>query len=280
MKKMIVLSRKIFICFIIIFIGIFLCIYFSLPSSINSNNKIAHLSFDDVYEVLIDITENEDKYNSIFDNNFLRSLKIMHDNYGAKFVLYIYDKYPEKNYDITKVSTKYKLEFQNNSNWLKFGYHTIEPDTRFDKSFDLKELIESYKRVNDAILNFAGVRSTNVIRLNYFSGKTEVINFLSRKGVFALLCADDKRASYSLSENQNNKLLEQDYIVHQGMRYIKTDFRFDGKKLIIYEMLKLRDNEIMVLFAHEWALGPKDLDKIYKAVKWLYKNGYKFSFLE
>ena len=45
-------------------------------------------------------------------------------------------------------------------------------------------------------------------------------------------------------------------------------------------MMKLRDNEVLVLFAHEWALENNGLDRIETAIKWLSNNNYKFSFLE
>jgi hypothetical protein len=125
---------------------------------------------------------------------------------------------------------------------IKFGYHTIKPDTRFDNSVSLEEFTESYDRVNNAILKFTGERGTNVIRLNYFSGNAEIIDFLSDNGVVALLTADDERNSYALSDIQNDQLLSRDYIVHEGMRYIKTDLRFDNKKLPFS-----KDNGVRVL---------------------------------
>lgn len=251
------------------------------PSKSESNSKIAHISFDDIYEVLVDITVNENKYESIFDNALLGSLKEMNEKYGAKFTLYIYDTYPENNYDIRDVSSKYREEFMENSNWLKFGYHTIEPTTSFDELTNIDEFDKSFTRVNDEITRFAGEESiANVLRLNYFRANAEKIDYLSSRGISGLLCADDDRVSYNLSEDQHRELKLDEKISYNGITYYNTDFRFDGKRFITNEMMKVRDQEILVLFAHEWALGNKGLDRVETAVKWLVKNNYEFSFLE
>lgn len=46
--------------------------------------RIMHISFDDVYECLYDITVNE--YNSAFENPMLADLKKLHEEYGAVFM--------------------------------------------------------------------------------------------------------------------------------------------------------------------------------------------------
>ena len=48
-------------------------------------SKLMHISFDDVYECLYDITVNE--YNSAFENTMLADLKKLHEEYGAVFTL-------------------------------------------------------------------------------------------------------------------------------------------------------------------------------------------------
>lgn len=268
------------LCIIISIVGSVIIVA-QFPIQSESNSKIAHISFDDVYEVLMDITANENNYDSVFDNEFLGSLKEMNKQYGAKFTLYVYDIYPENNYDIRDTSSKYKEEFEKNSNWLKFGYHTIEPKTSFDNLTSIGEFEESYIRVNNEIERFAGKESiADVLRLNYFRANAEKVEYLSDQGVSGLLCSDDDRISYDLTEELHKEVKTEDKTSYNDMTYYNTDFRFDGKRFITYEMMKLRDEKTLVLFAHEWALGEKGLDRIETAVKWLDKNNYEFSFLE
>lgn len=281
MKKSIRVKFKYIQISFILLSAIMIILISQIPEKSESNNKIAHISFDDIYEVLIDITENENVYESIFDNEFLSSLKSMNEHYGAKFTLYVYDSYPEKGFDIREVPSKYKQEFIQNSDWLKFGFHSITPTTSFDDLTSIIEFEESFTRVNNEIKRFAGDESiTDVLRLNYFRASSEKVEYLYKQGVSGLLCSDDERISYDLSEAQYKKLKQEERISYNGITYFNTDCRFDGKRFITYEMLKLRDNEILVLFAHEWALGEKGLNRIETAVKWLEKNNYEFSFLE
>ena len=103
-------------------------IYVSVPIPSNSPNKIVQISFDDVYLCIKDLKDTL-RYTSVFQQPFLKSLKELHDVYGAVFSLYVYEK--ADNFVITEVPDKFRNEFIENSEWLKFGYHAIEP--RFDK---------------------------------------------------------------------------------------------------------------------------------------------------
>ena len=135
--------------------------------------------------------------------------------------------------------------------------------------------------MKDAIGRFAGEACfSNVLRLNYFRGDDDKVAFLASQGITALLCADDDRASYNLPETQNLLLQKNDYIVYQDMKYFKTDLRLDRIRFITYELLQLRDQETVVIFAHEWALVDIGFDRIESAVRWLVRNGYAFSYLE
>lgn len=251
------------------------------PPKVHLNEKLVHISFDDVYEVLKDITDNENEYENVFDNKFLGTLKKMNDNYGAKFTLNLYERYPEKGWDIAKTSVKYKGEFIENSGWLKFCFHSIEPTTSFDDETSIDEFERSFEKVNNAIENFASKESiAKVLRLNYFKGNAEKIKYLSEQGVIGLLCSDDDRISYDLSGEQHKELKAKEQLQLNNMTYYDTDFRFDGKRMITHDMMKLRDQEILVLFAHEWALGRRGLNRMETAVKWLVKNDYEISFLE
>ncbi|MFV0440455.1 MAG: hypothetical protein ACK5LV_04095 [Lachnospirales bacterium] len=91
---------------------------------------------------------------------------------------------------------------------------------------------------------------------------------------------DDERLSYDLQENQQVKLNSEGKIISNGMTYYKTDYRFDDKTFIRLDMMKQRDDEVLVLFAHEWALGSNGSAKIETAIKWLVNNNYEFSFLD
>lgn len=88
-------------------------------------NKVVHFSFDDVFDVFKDLHKNVDQYESVFDNEFLNDLKVLHKEYGAKFSLYIYEK--DDSFNLADMPVRYKEELRKNSDWLKFGFHYPEP---------------------------------------------------------------------------------------------------------------------------------------------------------
>lgn len=51
---------------------------------------VRHLSVDDVVDVFINLTDNQDHYDSIFDNEMLARFRQYHDEYDAKFSLYCF----------------------------------------------------------------------------------------------------------------------------------------------------------------------------------------------
>jgi len=153
-------------------------IYVSVPIPSNSPNKIVQISFDDVYLCIKDLKDTL-RYTSVFQQPFLKSLKELHDVYGAVFSLYVYEK--ADNFVITEVPDKFRNEFIENSEWLKFGYHAIEP--RFDKKEQSLEFERSFLNVRKSILHWAGKSSlAPCLRLHYYFADDNMIAILKNIG--------------------------------------------------------------------------------------------------
>lgn len=73
------------------------------------NKNYMHVSFDDVYSCLQEITKNQ--YASVFEHPFFGDLKAMHDQYGAVFTLNCFVK-GDDGYDIAHSLTRIKPSFQ------------------------------------------------------------------------------------------------------------------------------------------------------------------------
>ena len=224
-------------------------IYVSVPIPSNSPNKIVQISFDDVYLCIKDLKDTL-RYTSVFQQPFLKSLKELHDVYGAVFSLYVYEK--ADNFVITEVPDKFRNEFIENSEWLKFGYHAIEP--RFDK----KEQSLEFER------SFLNVRKSRV---------------------YHLLGADDEgRISYNLNRLQSDSLYALRAYIYDSIYYHKTDIRIERMECFPLDLLNYQNKDTITLFSHEWAMnGHRNIlnrIKLRQSIKWLAKNNYKFSFLE
>lgn len=152
---------------------------FDFPPKSNSKLKYAHISFDDVENVFEDIIRHETDYKSIFDNQFLSLLQEYHNKYNAKFTLYTYEKTP--NYTLSDFPIKYKSEFIKNSDWLKIGFHWIEPE--FNKNISIEEFYRSFNTVNNLITNFAGDSTlTTTLRFHYFYGPDSLLTSINIGG--------------------------------------------------------------------------------------------------
>jgi hypothetical protein len=105
-----------------------------------------------------------------------------------------------------EVPDKFRNEFIENSEWLKFGYHAIEP--RFDKKEQSLEFERSFLNVRKSILHWAGKSSlAPCLRLHYYFADDSMIAILKKYKVYHLLGADDEgRISYNLNRLQSDSL--------------------------------------------------------------------------
>ena len=121
--------------------------------------KKVQFFIDDVIWLFRDLTRQNPK--SIFDNAFLKMLKKAHDEYGLKVQLNCFYRtsfwYGNDEFSLADMTDKYKAEFIGASNWLKFGFHSIEewPDYPYVNA-DYSQVDENFNRVKKEIVRFAG----------------------------------------------------------------------------------------------------------------------------
>lgn len=95
------------------------------------SNKMIHFSFDDTIASLRDLTENASAYDSMFDQPFFGALKTLHDTYGAVFSCYCFYQILNSSdttvvdFSLEDVTDAYADEFSANSDWLRFGFHSL-----------------------------------------------------------------------------------------------------------------------------------------------------------
>ena len=141
--------------------------------------RAVHISIDDV-EVSMRNLSNQ-KYRSIFDEPFFAFLQKLHKEYSLKISLYIYKE--AKGYDITSFPTKYKREFANNADWLKFGFHAIRPQFNEEITANLDTFSTAYRQVDSCITTFAGETSkSHILRLHYFFATPAERTLISKSG--------------------------------------------------------------------------------------------------
>lgn len=164
----------------------------SYVEDLNTGKNIFSLSFDDTILIFEDIDNNN--YDSVFENSILNWYKELHDKYGVVISCYVY--YEDKDFNLTQFSDKYKAEFIANSDWLRFGFHTLNAY----KDYKDGEIINDYTKVVKELERIVGSQTIdNVIRLQMFKGSYEEIKKLSQlneQPIKGLYTADDNRQSY------------------------------------------------------------------------------------
>lgn len=90
--------------------------------------RIFHFSIDDTIEAFIDISNN--KYESVFQNELFAWLKTLHDQYGLKTTCFVY--YEGSGFSLSDCTDRFKSEFETNSSWLRFGFHTRNGNTTYE----------------------------------------------------------------------------------------------------------------------------------------------------
>ena len=140
----------------------------SYVEDLNTGKNIFSLSFDDTILIFEDIDNNN--YDSVFENSILNWYKELHDKYGVVISCYVY--YEDKDFNLTQFSDKYKAEFIANSDWLRFGFHTLNAY----KDYKDGEIINDYTKVVKELERIVGSQTIdNVIRLQMFKGSYEEI---------------------------------------------------------------------------------------------------------
>lgn len=256
-----------------------------LKGGMIDSQKFMHLSLDDFIDTLSDITKND--YNSIFENETFSYLKQLHDEYGVVFSLYTF--YESENFNLSLVTDKYSSEFIENSDWLKFGFHSYNSSTNYE-DVSVEKAANDYSSVVDELIRITGSAESidSFVRLHFFAGSLNNVNAMaeSSNGIKGLLGADDERRSYYLNDKANSYLYKYDYYKDKNLDFLKTDLRLENIEDIDSTLDEIKQdpkyqntNDIMIVFTHEQHLNkPEIQEKLLKIIKFAKENGYVFDF--
>ena len=247
-----------------------------------TQDNIFNLTFDDTVDLFRDLADSD--YKSVFENSTLSWAKYLHEEYGV--VVTFYTMYESDDFNLSQCPGKYKDEFIANSDWLKFGFHTLNGETSYETgviSVDYAKTINELKRIvgSDSI--------DNVIRLQSFQGSKEGVSellSLDEEPVVGLLTADDSRQSYYLDNDENKYIYCHDRMVKDDCYFISTDMRMEYVDNVDKKIKELSSNSWnnqtgdLVIFTHEWALNLETKEKVEKMCQYAVDNGYRSVFFE
>lgn len=181
--------------------------------------------------------------------------------------------------NIREFPNKYHKELSEASDWLKFGFHSIEAQFRQSQtdSFDL--FVQAFNAVDRSVERFASSQSkARALRLHYYYANREMLSYLHAQGIKTMLTADDNRCSYSLSDRENRLLQQGNQLVKDSLRFIPTNLRLERIKVPFIDMYKITTDTI-VLFTHEWKLNRINRMKMEYILWYYYHSSSKYIFL-
>lgn len=201
-----------------------------------------HISFDDMEKTFANLKSGN--YGSLWDEPFLAALYEAHENFGACFSLYVWKDV------LHGQSDRYAAEWQAAADWLKIGLHS-DGDGNFAEADYTRGKTEWEHFVADVYAMTGSYASIDRIpRLHNFAGSAEALRGMceAEHGALGFLAADDTRISYDLTKEENDILLDNDYLLYKERLYLPTDLRFEN----------YRGQSIYEVVAGKWGASPTD----------------------
>ena len=160
--------------------------------------KKAFFFIDDVIWMLRDIAKQKPK--SVFQQPFLSVLKKAHDLYGMKVQLNLFLRtdfyYGGEEFNLSQVPDSYKAEWEEASDWLKFGFHAKQefPDYPYVNA-DYEDVRRDLEETKAQVCRFAGERSFAKAAISHWLP-------ISKEGCQALFDGGIRLLSVSSGERQ------------------------------------------------------------------------------
>jgi len=255
-------------------------------------------SIDDNIWFLRDITQNKDRYSSIFDNPYLAVIKKVHDTYGTKFHLNIY--YQTDGFNLSQMTSKFRDEWKANADWLGLSFHALanDPDRPYIKA-GYEQVKKDCILVKDQIKRFAGEEVMGPeTTLHWGEGTVEGCRALRDEGYKVLagyFNVDDGQApvSYYLTAEQRRNLKKRfiwkdnrEGIIFARIALVVNTVKLDEIVPYLDNVRKTYNPRYIDLMIHEQYFYPDYVayqpdwgEKVMTAVKWAVDNGFIPAFL-
>lgn len=264
----------------------------------NYTNKY-RFSIDDNILFLKDISNNAERYKSIFENPYLGFLKQLHDTFGTKIHLNIY--YETEGFNLSQMTNKFKNEWKANASWLGLSFHALgdKPDSPYIKA-GYDQVKKDCFLVTEQIKRFAGEEVMGPeTTLHWGEATVEGARALRDSGYTVLagyFNVDDGQApvSYYLNKEQRRNIKKRliwrdnkEGIIFGRIAMVINSHKLDQivpyldnfKKTFNPHYIDLMIHE-QYFYPHYVAYQPDWKEKVMTAMKWAVDNGYKPGFLK
>lgn len=107
---------------------------------------------DDNVRFLKELTRTD--ANTLFDHPYLQVFQRLHEKLGVKVQLNLF--YEDKDFDLSEMTDKYRIEWQKNADWIKLSFHSKLENVNPYANVGFDEVNADCAAVHKEILRFAG----------------------------------------------------------------------------------------------------------------------------
>ena len=156
----------------------------------------------------------------MFRHPYLAMYRRLHEALGVKVQLNLFYEMP--GFDLSRMTDRYREQWQENAHWLKLSFHSRLEDVRPYEFSGYDEVFSHCKRVQDQILRFAGRDSLGkTTTIHYCRNTVDGLRALKDQGVLGLLGlygTDEKpRVSYSVPESLARSIRRGNVEIFEGI---------------------------------------------------------------
>ena len=273
--------------------------------------RMLHISWDDTIGSLYDLYTNNRQ--SIFDSPFFGALKSMHDTYGCVFSCYCFLHYLDTDeattlYSLRDVPNTWASEFESNSDWLRFGFHSVNNYTTYGAGQEAQAASDYAEFISQIIRITGSPKSIDlVIRTQSFSGTLSTCRSMRDAdcGVLGFLTADyDETGGRTGGQSRGYYLTSPAPVVlwnkghwydsQERLHFYPSSLRIDataGANMPTYMAKFLTANKwgmtgMIIMYGHEnqmfnYAAGTISSDYVTRLTAiavWAKANGFTFGF--
>jgi hypothetical protein len=234
-------------------------------------------------------------YRDIFECFYLDGLRKLHERYGALIVLNCFYSTPEKDFDLSMMSDKYKKQWNDNADWLRLAFHSFNefPNEPYLDA-PPEQLAADFDLVNEHLARFAGDALTPPAIIHWGMVRPDAYQVFADRGVKTLIGGFNEkypRIDYRLPENVSRYLVDNfawyhfdtGIVFQEGARYCGNNVKLEDTYATLNGiMTHPNKSEVLNLITHEqytWPYYknyiPDHLERLEAALRIAVEHGYK-----
>jgi len=221
---------------------------------VGDNMQTFCFTVDDNIRFLKELTENT--YNSIFEHPYLAMYKRLHQEFDLKVQLNLF--YRTENFDLSKMSTAYYSEWQENADWLKLSFHSDFENVKPYEFSGYDEVYQDCKKVNNQIIRFSSPSAlAKTTTVHYCLATEEGLNALADNNVLGLLGLfgdeENPRTSYGLTKNEATRIRNGETVKSGAISFASIDIVLNcfSKQEILTRLENLIERNDIRVMIHE-----------------------------